>query len=136
MTIDRSVEHGHVLQRGGTYAGCGTELIEARCTGDVDTSAVIKKIGLSHGVVVNKSGQEVRVQYYGAFSPQGKAWRLKDQDKVPVPASDTLGDDDEMVELPTAIAGAPYLIPVVTPLDDTGTGTSGDPAILYFHFER
>ncbi len=108
---------------GSRYAGCTTNDVDAACTTDSTTTAEIDKRGLSHGTVSNESGASATVTYYAASASGATALVLKDQDGNSVT---TTVADDECVELPSAVAGVAFLVPVVA---------SGTPT-LTFHFER
>jgi len=131
MTINRTSPTIYVLSRGNTYAGCATEIVTAICEADEDTTAEIKKIGLSHGMVANPGASSITLTYYGATEPGGTAYALYDEDGVAVTQTVAAGT---MAALPTAIAGVPYLLPV-TNNATTGTGTDAEDT-LYFFFER
>lgn len=131
MTINRTTPDYYLLSRGGTYAGCATEIIVATCEADEDTTAELKKIGLSHGCVVNPGTSSITITFYGTTEPGGTAYQLYDCDGAPVTKTVAAGT---MQDLDPAIAGVPYLLPV-TGNAVTGTGTDAEDT-LYFFFER
>jgi len=106
--------------------------VTAALTNDATTTAEINKQGYSHGTVQNVTGSSVTVTYYAAMpsasattntGTSGTAYALYDQDIVAV--TQTIATST-IVELPSAIAGAAFLVPV----SDAATDT------LVFYFTR
>lgn len=91
---------------------------DADLTNDAATTAEIDMRPFSHGTVQNVTGSAVTVTYYAAGLAQGTAYALYDQDGVAV--TQTLASAS-ITELPSAVAGVSFLVPVSDAATDTLT---------------
>lgn len=95
----------------------------AECTTDATTTAEIDKRGFPFGSVSVPSASGITtITWYHAYTSGVTAVPYKDQDGVAVTLTVAGG---AAYELPSAIAGVPFLVPV-----------TNDDGNLYFHFER
>lgn len=95
----------------------------AACTTDSTTTAEIDKRGFPFGSVsVPAASGITTITWYHAYSSGVAAVPYKDQDGVAVTLTVAGG---AAYELPSSIAGVPFLVPV-----------TNDDGNLYFHFER
>jgi len=83
-------------------------------TASSTTSEALDFREYSHGTIANESGGALTITYYAQMGPGGTALALEDEDNVAV--TQTLGDD-EVCALPSACAGASFLVLVLS----TGT---------------
>lgn len=100
------------------------EFPDCALTNDATTTAELDIRGLTHGTLENNTGSAVTITWYAAMTKGGTAYALKDQDGVAV--TSTVAADDTIQELPSALAGVAFAVPVSDGATDT----------LSFHFER
>jgi hypothetical protein len=97
--------------------------VAAACTTDVGTTAEIDKRGFPFGSVYVPTGSPITlITWYGTRASGVTGRAAKDMDHV---AITQVVAADEDCELHSALAGMPFVLPVVN-----ADGT------LYFHFER
>ena len=97
--------------------------VVAALTAAAGTTQRLDKRGFTKGCVFNESGGAVAITYYASAVKNGTPLPAEDSGNTAVPAQ-TLGDD-ECCDLPAALAGMPYIYPVL------GSGTAN----ITFHFE-
>ena len=102
------------------HGGFKTETVAL--TDAAATTGSLNKKGYAFGCVFNESGGSVTLTYYSK-TPSGAAIPCVDSNDVAI--TQTVGDD-EVADLPGALAGMPVLLPVLA------SGT----ASLEFHLER
>ncbi len=86
-------------------------------TNDATTTAELDKRGLSHGVVENHTGSAITITWWGSMTKGGTAHALYDQDGAA--ASTVITADHSVQELPSCVAGVPFLVPVSNGTTDT-----------------
>jgi hypothetical protein len=100
------------------------EFADCALTNDATTTAELDIRGLSHGSVENHTGSAITITWYASMTKGGTAHALKDQDGVAV--TSVVAADHTVQELPSALAGVAFAVPV----SDAATDT------VSFHFER
>ena len=103
-------------ERVGGITGANAD-ITCALTNDATTTAEINKRGFSHGTVENHTGSALTITWWASMTAGGTAHALQDQDGAAV--TTVFSGDHAVAELPAAIAGVAYLVPVSDAATDT-----------------
>jgi hypothetical protein len=115
---------GTVANKANSISGATLDYPTVLCTNDATTSAKLAKVGYAFGCIENHTGSAVTITWWGSMTAAGTAHALEDQDQAAVQS--IFGEDHRLQELPSALAGVPFVVPV----SDNATDT------VAVHFER
>ena len=106
----KSYPASKLLTRANSISGAALDYTSVVVTNSAASTAVLPKVGYAFGCVENNTGDALTITWWGQLSATGTAYALKDQDGVAV--TSVIAADDTIQELPSAIAGVPFLVPV------------------------
>lgn len=108
---------GTVANKANSISGATLDYATVLCTNDATTSAKLAKVGYAFGCIENHTGSAVTITWWGSMTAAGTAHQLEDQDGEDV--TSTFGEDHKIKELPPALAGVPFVVPVSDAATDT-----------------